>query len=197
MRQLLFNKRPLKLVLLLILISMCGVVHAQDAGELTRKDLDFTPVVTYKHAGFGVGYGIPYSGFGFSGDYFFTGDLGVTGSLGAFGYLTGYEIGLKYYLRPYYKPIRPKLTLLYGTNQGLMIDNEPDADVYEVFHGLSAAAGVQWMFGKDLRHGFDMDLVYVVFSGMTKRLEELEDIGYIVETKRSKFKIAMGYRYMF
>lgn len=185
----------MKILFIATICLLCiSMVYSED---IDIDDLDLTPVVTFKHAGFGVGYGIPYAGFGFSGDYYFTGDFGVTAGLGAFGYSTGYELGVKYFLRPYYKAIRPKLTLLYGINQGLKIDNEPEDDTYEVFNGLSAAAGAQWMFGKDLRHGFDLDIVYVLTSGLNKRLDELEEIGYVVEAQRGKFKLSLGYRYTF
>ena len=189
--------RAICLILISLLLSSITLCNAQAMDDMDATDLNLSPVVSYKHAGFGVGYGVPYSGFGFSGDYYLTGDLGATASLGAFGSMTGYELGVKYFFRPYYKSIRPKLTLLYGVNQSLRIDNDPADDTYEVFNGLSVCAGAQWMFGKDLRHGFDIDLVYVVFSGLNKRLDELEQIGWVVDAKRSRWKTSIGYRFAF
>lgn len=189
-------KRILALALCILFASITFCA-AQAVDDMDVSDLNLSPVVSYKHAGFGVGYGVPYSGFGFSGDYYFTGDLGVSASLGAFGSLTGYELGVKYFFLPYYKAIRPKVTLLYGVNQSLRIDNDPEDDINEAFNGISICAGAQWMFGKDLRHGFDADLVFVAFSGMEKRLDELQEIGYVVEDQSSRWKISIGYRYAF
>lgn len=178
-------------IALLILILLPLTLFAAEDERI------FGSAVTHKRGSLGVGYGLPYGGLGFSGDFYLNDDIGITGSLGTYGTVTGYGMGMKYMLGSFQNTFRPKLTAMYGVNGMIFINrDEPLNDIVEAFSGLTAAVGAQWMFGDDKRHGFDVDILYVITSGMYKRIEEYEEQGYIF-TKAPRTKFSFGYRYAF
>lgn len=178
-------------IALLILILMPTVLFAAE------DDRIFGSAVTHKRGSLGLGYGIPYGGLGFSGDFYLNDDIGITGSLGTYGFVTGYSLGAKYMFGSFQNTFRFKATALYGINGMIMIArDEPLSDIVEAFSGLTGGIGGQWMFGPDKRHGLDADILYVITSGMYKRIEEYEQQGYIF-TKAPRTKFSFGYRYAF
>lgn len=144
----------------------------------------------------GVGYGIPYGGLGVNADVYFIDNAALTAGVGSFGYTAGYAIGAKYL---YGKPSdlwRPQAVISYGINKVLYIDREPEADLREAYQGFSLGLGSQFMFGKSRKHGFDIDALYIVSSGIFKRVGELESQGYNIGDI-SRFTFSLGYRFAF
>lgn len=148
-----------------------------------------------KKGSIGVGYGIPYGGLGVNGDIYFGDNLALTVGIGSFGYTAGYELGAKYFYGSPEKTWRPTAVVLYGINGVLMLEGVTQ-DIREAFNGISAGIGSQFMFGKSKHHGFDLGVLYILTSGVFKRMEELEDDGYSF-AKTNRFSYYLGYRYAF
>lgn len=144
----------------------------------------------------GLGFGLPYGGLGFNADVYVFDPVALTVGIGSFGYTAGYEVGAKYFYGSPQKTWRPQAVLLYGINGIIIAERDPEPDIREAFMGFSIGVGSQFMFGKEKRHGFDFDVLYVLSSGMFKRRDELEEQGYQFE-EISRFKLSLGYRYAF
>lgn len=178
------RKRMILSLLTAILVTLCFAQAAPDFGASPAKK-----------GSIGIGYGIPYGGLGVNGDVFFGDNLALTVGIGSFGYTAGYELGAKYFYGSPAKTWRPLAVVLYGINGVLMLEGETQ-DIREAFSGISAGLGSQFLFGKNKHHGFDLGVLYILTSGVFKRMEELEDDGYsFADTNR--FSCYLGYRYAF
>lgn len=144
----------------------------------------------------GLGYGLPYGGLGVNADVYIFEPVALTVGVGSFGYTAGYEIGAKYFYGPPQKTWRPQAVLLYGINSVLIAEMDPEPDIREAFMGFSIGIGSQFMFGKAKKHGFDIDVFYVLSSGVFDRIKELDELGYQFEDM-TRFKFSLGYRYAF
>lgn len=169
-------------------------------GLAAQMDFAFEPTIKHRRGSLGVGYGLCYAGLGFNGDFNLTDDVAVSGSIGTFGYVGGWELGAKYFFGKFDSAFRPMVSAWYGVNA--MIVARPEAttglpDVTEAHQGFCAGAGGQWMFSKSKRHGFDADILYIITTTQTKRIEELESQGYGEFSKGSRFLFSFGYRYSF
>jgi hypothetical protein len=177
------------------------IIALQFAASLSAEpDAAFKPTIKHRRGSVGVGYGLCYGGLGFNGDFNFTDDIAVSGSLGTFGYVGGYELGLKYFFLDFDKTFRPKVSAWYGVNSMIVV--RPDittglSKVTEAHKGFCAGVGGQWMFGSQKKHGFDADVLYIITTTQTKRIEELESQGYGTFTKGSRFLFSFGYRFAF
>lgn len=119
--------------------------------------------------------------------------------------ILAYSGGLRIYILGSDSVWRPRLTLTYGVNAQLVIDQVIITDsgplkykYNESHHGLIAAAGIRFLFGEEKRHGLDFDLNIIPFSTVYKRVDELKEDG-ITENKDKPFplNISFGYRFAF
>lgn len=180
--------------LILLSVMLLQVISLQ-----AQADISFQPTIRHRRGALGLGYGLCYAGLGFNGDYNFTDDIVVSGSIGSFRYVGGYELGLKYYFLDFDKHFRPKLSVWYGVN-GIIHANPREETglprITEAHQGFTVGAGGELMFGSRRRHGVDFDILYIVYTTQTKRIEELETQGY--EFARSiPILFSLGYRYAF
>jgi len=182
-----------KILLILIALQITASLAAQ-------VDVAFTPTIKHRRGSLGVGYGLCYGGLGFNGDFNITDDIAATGSIGTFGYVGGYELGMKYFFLDFDKTFRPKLSAWYGVNALIVARPEVTSGlpkVTEAHKGFCAGVGGQWMFSSSKRHGLDVDILYIISTTQTKRIEELESQGYGTFSKGSRFLFSFGYRYAF
>lgn len=180
------KKLTLSLVLILVLVALCP---AQDV----LGDMSYTPD---KKGSLGLGFGIPYGGLGINADVYFFDSVALSAGVGSFGYTAGYELGIKYFYGSSQKTWRPQAVLFYGINGIILVERDPEEDIREAFPGFTVGLGSQFMFGRKKRHGFDIDVLYVLSSGMFKRMDELEQLGYQFE-EVSRLKFSLGYRFAF
>lgn len=184
--RLMLKKLTLSLVLILVLAALCP---AQDLGEEALYSPD-------KKGSLGLGFGTPYGGLGINADVYFFDSVALSAGVGSFGYTAGYELGIKYFYGSSQKTWRPQLLLFYGINGIILVDRDPEEDIREAFPGFTIGLGSQFMFGKKRQHGFDIGVLYVLSSGMFKRMDELEQQNYLFE-EVNRFKFSLGYRYAF
>lgn len=173
-----------KIILLLLIALLFGICAAQEQGPAFQPG---------RYGTVGLGYGIPYGGYGFSVDMYVFEPLALTVDIGSFIQSAGLEVGVKYLHGDASKLCRPQVVILYGVN-GLLTNDYPGVAQTEVFNGITAGLGSQFMFGKTHRHGLDIGLTYVISSGLYKRLEELE--GYEFDIS-SRLGFYLGYRFAF
>jgi len=146
-----------------------------------------------KNGSVGAGLGAAYGTLGLNvdvslHDYFsLSGGIGTTVFAGA-----GYAIGARGYMRPRTKMWRPRISVHYGVN-GLIAVEDEDA---EKFAGLILGAGFNQMFGTRLKHGFDFEIVYMATDGgLRDKVDDMNDTGrYTHMDYPGKVKILLGYR---
>lgn len=167
---------------------------------LANDQLAFQSSIRHRRGSLGIGYGLCYAGLGFNGDYNVTSDIAVSGSIGTFGYVGGYELGTKYYFMEFDATFRPMVSLWYGINAMTIARPSETSglpNVTEGHAGFTGGAGAQWMFSKTKRHGFDVNLLYIISNNQEKRLKQLESQGYGEFTRGSRLLFSFGYRYAF
>lgn len=147
-----------------------------------------------KRGSIGLGWGLPYGGLGVNADVCFFDVAALTAGVGSFGRAAGFSVGGKYFHGSPNKTWRPQIALLYGVNKVLVIEDEVAGDRTEAFRGFTVGLGSQFMFGKAKKHGFDLDLLYIVSSGVFQRVEDLEQQGYQIGSI-NRFTFSLGYRY--
>ena len=175
------KKKLCLLVLSTLLACLCA---AQEQG---------VPFQPGRRGTLGFGYGIPYGGYGFSVDMYVFDQVALTVDVGTYLHAAGYELGIKYLQGNAGSLWRPQAVLLYGVN-GIIPYTNPDVAQTEVFNGITAGLGSQFMFGQKRKHGLDVGATFVVSSGLFKRLEELS--GYEFDVS-SRLGFYLGYRYAF
>lgn len=149
-----------------------------------------------KTGSLGVGLGMPYGILGINGEYVIYNNVALTAGVGTTMGIEagiGYNIGIKYYLKDIGKTWRPRISAYYGTNGFIELDFSTE----EVFNGLTLGIGQQWMWGDRKRHGLDLDILYIVTSGVYDRIDELENEGYEKIEESGRVKLSIGYRYGF
>jgi hypothetical protein len=131
----------------------------------------------------GAGFGVPYGTLGVNLEINALPYLSFSGGLGTTIYAgVGWSVGARGYFRKPGPVWRPRISAFYGINSVYAEDlGNPNNKSYP---GLTVGIGqiVLWK-----RHGFDLDLMYVVNSQIDK--EHPEDY--------SKIKINVGYRFAF
>jgi hypothetical protein len=177
----------------LLLLLPAALCHAQgmEIGMMTERRTNATV---------GLGFGIPYGGLGVSSDVFLLESGAVTIGIGSFGYTLGRELGIKYLYGSRDRLWSPEAALYYGTN-GILVSDIPNVlEVKESYLGFTAGIGSRFMFGRKRQHGLDLDLLYIVSSGLFKRVDDLnaylETYGYRINDS-GRWKFSLGYRYSF
>ena len=131
----------------------------------------------------GAGFGVPYGTLGVNLEINLLPYLSLSGGLGTTIYAgVGWSAGARGYLRKPGPMWRPRISAFYGINAIYAEDlNNPNNKSY---HGGTIGIGqiVLWK-----RHGFDLDLMYVVTSQIDNEYPD----------DYSKIKISLGYRFAF
>jgi len=171
----------------------------------------------YDTATVGIGIGIPYGGFGISGEMspiknkywhnvaIFAG-FGENTEIHKFFY----NAGLRYYILGHDYKWRPRISAFYGTNYGFNIalidknttteNNMPTSYIRETAHGVNLAAGVQWMVDDKKQYGFDFDVVFLAYSTANSKADDYQKEGKITDANDfypSRVKISFGFRVAF
>ncbi len=163
----------------------------------------------------GIGLGMFYGFFGLNVDVhpiqkrWFDG-ITITASIGetTIGHFA-YAGGLRYFVLPRDYGWRPRITIMYGinavTDYNIALITDTGAINFrekKTFHGLNVGFGLQYMFGKDRRHGLDCDLVVITYSSVNEHIDKLlkdPDIGPYISRNDKPFPlvISLGYRLAF
>ncbi len=143
----------------------------------------------------GIGFGIPYGMFGINTEIEPIPHINLTIGVGT-TILAGiaWDIGIVGYILDQDKVIRPRLSLIYGTNAILQLDSQYDID-YESFPGLSVGCGIKLQMGDN--HGMTADLFYLLINGAEERQKELENMGYYFQDLGIPVKLSIGYQFSF
>ena len=163
-----------------------GIIIKEKGGntrKVERSTITNIEDVPYGKLGtFGIGFGLPYGLLGINLEFLVIPYLSVTGGLGTTLFAgLGYNVGIKGYFRKPGPIWRPRASIYYGINGIYAVDfNHPDNKKYS---GLTVGLGQIFLWEK---HGFDLDLIYIV----TSKLWDEHDGG-------GKIKISIGYRYAF
>jgi hypothetical protein len=175
------------ITLVFLLTALCCQAQSTDPEQYTFSN---------KRACLGAGYGIPYGGMGLAVDMYFFDSVALSAGVGSYGYAPGWEIGLKYLYGSSQKTWRPTALLIFGINGAINYPREPEDDIREACTGFTAGLGSQFMFGKKKQHGFDIGILYIVSSGVFKRIEYWEGQGYHFQDY-SRVSPFLGYRFAF
>ena len=145
------------------------------------KFIEAVPIGTIGSVG--AGLGVPYGSLGVNLEINVIPYLSLSGGLGTTIYAgVGWSVGARGYFRKPGPLWRPRLSSFYGTNKIYAEDlGNPNNKSYP---GFTVGIGqvVLWK-----RHGFDLDLMYIVNSQIDNEHTE----------NYSKIKINVGYRYAF
>jgi hypothetical protein len=183
--------KPLKLSFLLISLTTCA--SYADEGKFS----------------FGAGVGSLYAnsaGINFS--YRLVDHLDVMAAYGAYNRAT---IGLQYHLTDNSDFFQPHLSAIYGMNGRLEVKDEGIHNTHEeLFNGLSAGVGCRFGFGKNRRHGVNVDILYrITDGGLKDRKSEVETedpfygdvtgVGGVFDSFRAYYAIqlSVGYNFRF
>lgn len=149
-----------------------------------------------KKGSVGAGLGVPYGTFGLNAEFVVHNHLNLSAGLGSTVFAgAGYGLGAKGYFTPVGEKWRPRLSAHYGVNSIILLDHWDNG---EKFAGFVLGLGIQGMFGKNRRHGFDFDIIYIASNGdFDERLAELKRIGYYGINEPGRIKVSLGYRYGF
>ncbi|MEE9463981.1 MAG: hypothetical protein V3W14_00220 [Candidatus Neomarinimicrobiota bacterium] len=172
-----------------------GSILTYQLSEVSRIE-----TIPMKKAGsLGVGLGIPYGVIGANIEYALENNINLTAGIGTTVFAgSGYNVGVKYYLKDIGYTGRPRISAYYGTNALIAVTVFGGEDINETFSGLTLGFGQLWMWGDSKKHGLDLDLMYLLTTGSyDERKEEIEDQYYTTLEDLGKIKISIGYRYGF
>lgn len=143
-------------------------------------------------AGFGIQYGVLGINFDIALSNYISFSAGAGHTILAD---VGYNGGFKLFFCGPENVWRPRIGIFYGVN-GILDVIDLYEDKTESYRGFTIYAGQQWMFGETKSHGFDLDIVFLLTSGIYNKYNELKDSGYII-TRPGFVKISAGYRFAF
>ncbi len=181
------------------------LLHKDEISSLTEMAIPFAQTNKIQNLGipykgnFGVGIGIPYGIFGFGADYFVRPRIAATIGLGTAFIGGAYDVGIRYFLRDMDHTWRPRLSAYYGINSFELVqtaDNELDKKNSDTFAGLTLGIGQQWSWGKSKHTGIELDMNYLVTTGVFDRIDELKAHGYDV-SEASRIQMSIGIRHNF
>jgi hypothetical protein len=121
-----------------------------------------------------------------------------------------YSGGIRYFVLPRDYGWRPRVTITYGinavTDYNMAVVTDSGTISFKekkTFHGLNIGIGLQYMFGKERRHGLDLDMVIIAYSSVNKHIDDLrKDPVYAPydvskDDKPFPLSISFGYRLAF
>lgn len=153
------------------------------------------PSYKFKRNSIGLGAGIPYGILGLNLDVNIVQNLNL--SIGAGGTEKvgfGYSAGFKYFLAPIEEKLRPRVSAYYGINTVVETEyfsSDGSQTEKECSAGFSFGAGIQVMYGKSKRNGFDFDFIFIITSDYDKDYRETPS------DKPNIITISLGYRHAF
>ncbi len=170
----------------------------------------------YNSGSVGIGLGIPYGYFGTNIElvpiqYKYGELINIVANFGfTKNQLFAFGGGLRFYALGSKSAVRPRITLMFGTNaiinqHILVLLNKQNIryNLDETHYGLTLGTGIRFLFGKEKRHGFDIDLNFVLYSTINKRIDELskpDKNNIAVMNKDDKpffLSFSAGYRFAF
>jgi hypothetical protein len=109
----------------------------------------------------------------------------------------GWQVGSILYFTDQDSFIRPRISVLYGTNYLLKLDNYYGygSGSTEKFEGLNVGGGLTIALN-DV-HSFTFDALYAATSTFFDRKKELENVGYYIEESKIPLALSIGYKFSF
>lgn len=182
-----------------VLLFVPSLVFAQDT--MMTSDMALENSV-------GIGYGLPYGILGANADLKIIQNLYLTLGMGTVidSDDIGYNLGLRYFLFGPDKALRPRITVLYGTNTVAEIeiwdrgsdgtwgtaDDFVEETEWRRYPGLSAGAGLQWNFGSSKKYGIDLDVFYIVDTDLD--VDEIEEKDHETTYDPDEIAFSLGFR---
>jgi hypothetical protein len=118
----------------------------------------------------------------------------------------GYAVGARAYLKPAENKWRPRISLHYGINSIIDVQdsyqNSSGSGSYSLngkYSGLTIGIGTLAMFGERRKSGFDFEVVYLATTGgLQDEIDRMNASGNYahIETP-SNIRIVVGYRFGF
>jgi len=173
-------------VIAIVILLSSSVLWAQETAP---------PSYELKRNSIGLGFGIPYGISGLNIDVNIVQNLNV--SIGAGGTEKvgfGYSAGFKYFLASIEEKLRPRVSAYYGINTVVETEyfsSDGSQTEKERSAGFSFGAGIQVMYGKSKRNGFDFDFIFIITSDYD------EDYRESPSDKPNIISISLGYRHAF
>ena len=152
-----------------------------------------------KRVSIGIGRGIPYAVFGVNAEMEpirqidFTFGIGTTILAGL-----AWDVGIVGYALDQDYSIRPKISLIYGTNSFIVYNFDPYStnDIGESFAGFSIGAGLKTMLGDS--YGMTIDIFYLLSNGAEDRKKQLVEENQIYFRELGiPIKFSVGYQFSF
>ncbi len=173
-------------VIALVISLSSSVLWAQETAPPSYK---------FKRNSIGLGAGIPYGILGLNFDVNIVQNLNLsigTGGTEKVGF--GYSAGFKYFLASIEEKLRPRVSAYYGINTVIETEyfsSDGSQDETKSLEGFSFGAGIQVMYGKSKRNGFDFDFIFIVTRG------DYKYEGGSPSDKPNRVNISFGYRHAF
>lgn len=144
----------------------------------------------------GIGMGLSYGFFGLNAEIEPIRQLDFTIGIGTTFFAgVAWDIGVVGYVLDQDYTFRPRLSLIYGTNGFIMLENASNPFVNSSYQGFSIGAGVKSMLGES--HGMTIDIFYILSSGVYDKKKELENEGYYIRDIGIPIKFSVGYQFSF
>jgi hypothetical protein len=140
-----------------------------DGTVLNLKTEDITGVISlirYKFGSIGIGLGPQYGYVGANAEWEFWNYAGIYGGIGTiWGFETGYNAGLNLYIFNKESYLRPKITIMYGTNNIIdEYDYEQHKNINKVSTGFSIGLGTSFTIGEEGVIGMDATINFPITS---------------------------------
>ncbi len=153
-----------------------------------------------KTGSIGIGLGVPYGVLGINGEIAVHKNFSLSAGLGSTLIAgLGYAVGARAYLNPPEKKWRPRISLHYGINSMVAVQ-ENSGDLPKdgkKFSGLTLGIGTLAMFGEKRKSGFDFEIAYLATTGGLKdEIDKMNASGVYEQIDMpGKIKIILGYRF--
>ena len=179
------------------------LVLAPDGTSYTINTKDIVAINEQSHnspGSIGVGFGLPYGLLGINADIKLYKVLYATGGIGTGIYVTPiYNVGLRCFMTPGTKKLRPRASVYYGTYGMLYLEDSYSETIKDTFTGFTLGLGLQYAIDIVKAWGVDFEILYIVDdSKMETTMQDLKNQGYSFDTESTgNVKVSLGIRYVF
>lgn len=152
-----------------------------------------------KNNSIGIGMGIPYGILGINTEYEPSSLIALSAGIGT-TIVAGiaWNVGIIAYFLDEENNIRPRVSLFYGVNSIIYIENNnyynPDG-INQSFTDLSFGIGLKSMVGES--HGLTFDLFYLFIDKAKDKISELKKSGYLFSNEIVPISYSIGYQLHF